>query len=265
MFYLTPLKKPKGDGLVWNNQQWAIVRCREDEFDRVLSQCTDVELSKYYQPNEPTNQCPTVASDGSPNYKAVSSPAYSSPVHSAISIHFILNSDSELHPVKENAVPKHAAKNTTWAVSICIHSHSTLSAVVYSNISRNIDHNSTFSANHKSLGFARHLTVRWRGYNILASSVDRKQAEPLTVEEKNSLWSQGLLGESSPQTLTNTLLFLCGMHFTLESGQEYQSLQVTHVELVEPSEGSIYLICVHREFAKTMQVEFHTGRCNRNK
>ena len=99
----------------------------------------------------------------------------------------------------------------------------------------------------------------------MASSVDRKQAEPLTVEEKNSLWSQGLLGESSPQTLINTLLFLCGMHFTLESGQEYQSLQVTHIELVEPSDGSPYLIYVHREFAKTMQVEFHTGRCNRNK
>ena len=84
----------------------------------------------------------------------------------------------------------------------------------------------------------------------MASSVDRKQAEPLTVEEKNSLWAQGLLGDSSPQTLINTLRFSCGMHFTLESGQEHQSLQVTHIELVEPSDVSPYLIYVHREFSK---------------
>ena len=55
---------------------------QQDEFDYILSQCTDAELSVYYQPNEPTNQRSTVAGEASSNYKAASSPAYSSPSHS---------------------------------------------------------------------------------------------------------------------------------------------------------------------------------------
>ena len=75
----------------------------------------------------------------------------------------------------------------------------------------------------------------------LGMGVDQKQAEPLTVEE-NSLWEQGLLGDSSPQTVVDTLLFLCGRHFALRSGQEHRSLQVMQIELVEPSDASPYLI-----------------------
>ena len=93
---------------------------QQDEFDYTLSQCTDAELSECYQPNELSNQRSTVASEASSNYKAASSPAYSSPSHSACatSSRFVLKSDSDLQAVKENAVPKNTAKNTTWAVSI---------------------------------------------------------------------------------------------------------------------------------------------------
>ena len=54
-----------------------------DEFDYILSQCTDAELSDYYQPNEPSNQRSTVAGEASSNYKAAFSLVYSSPSHSA--------------------------------------------------------------------------------------------------------------------------------------------------------------------------------------
>ena len=95
---------------------------QEDEFVyvHVPSKCTDAELSKHYQPNEPSNQWPTVASLSSANYKSASSPAYSSPTHSACATSscFILKSDSELHAMKENGVPKNTVKNITWAVSI---------------------------------------------------------------------------------------------------------------------------------------------------
>lgn len=60
-----------------------------------------------------------------------------------------------------------------------------------------------------------------------------KQAEPLSVEEENSLWEQGLLGAHSPQTLLDAMLFLCGMNFALRSGQEHRSLQLTQFQQVE--------------------------------
>ena len=36
----------------------------------------------------------------------------------------------------------------------------------------------------------------------------KRQAEPITVEEENKLWEKGVLGESDPQTLLDTVLFL---------------------------------------------------------
>ena len=266
---------------------------QQDEFDYTLSQCTDAELSECYQPNELSNQRSTVASEASSNYKAASSPAYSSPSHSACatSSRFILKSDSDLQAVKENAVPKNTAKNTTWAVSIwkqwSTHRQKSYPGVysewpvhlyladentldywlskfviearnqkgqpyppntLYSvccGLQRYIKEHrpqlNIFSQPHFA-GFRKTLDSEMKRLRSLGMGVNRKQAEPLTVEEENSLWEQGLLGDSSPQTLIDTLLFLCGMHFALRSGQEHRMLQVTQIELVEPSDASPYLI-----------------------
>ena len=85
-------------------------------------------------------------------------------------------------------------------------------------------------------GFRKTLDSEMKRLRSLGMDVDWKQAEPLTVEEENSLWEQGLLGDtcSSSQTLVDTLLFLCGMHFAYRSGQEHRSLQVMQIEVVEP-------------------------------
>ena len=48
-----------------------------------------------------------------------------------------------------------------------------------------------------------------------------KTAEPISVSEEECLWSMGLLGDSSPQILLDTMVFLCGMYFVLRSGQEH--------------------------------------------
>ena len=50
-----------------------------------------------------------------------------------------------------------SSKQETRRDSFTLPTHSTLSTVVYSDISRNTDYNLTFSANHNSLGFARHM------------------------------------------------------------------------------------------------------------
>ena len=47
--------------------------------------------------------------------------------------------------------------------------------------------------------------------------VHTKQAELITPDEEELLWSKNLLGAHSPRTLLDTLLYLCGMYFALRS------------------------------------------------
>ena len=39
--------------------------------------------------------------------------------------------------------------------------------------------------------------------------VQRKQAEPFSIEEENKLWSDSLLGADSPQILLDTMVLIC--------------------------------------------------------
>ena len=56
------------------------------------------------------------------------------------------------------------------------------------------------------------------------------------------LRERGVLGKGNPQALLDTMLFLCGIHFALHSGEEHRSLQLVQFELVIPEEGCARLI-----------------------
>lgn len=57
--------------------------------------------------------------------------------------------------------------------------------------------------------------------------VNRKQAEPILLEEKEQLWKMGVLGAHTPQSLLNTMVYMCGLYFALCSGQEHRNLQLS--------------------------------------
>lgn len=53
----------------------------------------------------------------------------------------------------------------------------------------------------------------------------KRKAEPLTEAEEELLWSKDLLGDSSPQSLTDTMVVMNGLYFALRSGDEHRQLR----------------------------------------
>ena len=59
-----------------------------------------------------------------------------------------------------------------------------------------------------------------------------------TVKQKASsdeeqMWQRGLHGSNNLQTLIDTMIFMCGLYFALQSGKEYRSLHMDQIQLIE--------------------------------
>ena len=71
-----------------------------------------------------------------------------------------------------------------------------------------------------------------------------KQAEIITEEEEELLWKKGLLGESTPQSLLDTMVYCCGLFFALRCGNEHRRLRHTpcQIQVVERPGERPYLL-----------------------
>ena len=71
----------------------------------------------------------------------------------------------------------------------------------------------------------------------------KRQAEPISFEEEEHLWTSGQLGTHNPQALLDALFYLVGVCFGLRGGQEHRQLHWSppHISLVEPSGERKYL------------------------
>ena len=69
------------------------------------------------------------------------------------------------------------------------------------------------------------------------------QAEAITIEEGEHLWEKGLLGDSNPSTLLNSMIFYNGLYFALQSGKEHRQLRLypCQIEVIEKEGERSYL------------------------
>ena len=84
--------------------------------------------------------------------------------------------------------------------------------------------------------FQDSLDARMKNLTRSGLGITVKQAKPILEDEEDILWSKGLLGDSDPKTLVNTLVFLFGKYFSLRSGEEHRSLSFAQLEVVKGDE-----------------------------
>lgn len=64
----------------------------------------------------------------------------------------------------------------------------------------------------------------------------KKQGEIITLEEEEQLWDEGVLGDSNPQQLLDTTVYLIGIHFALRGGSEHWGLRAENSQIVKGKE-----------------------------
>ena len=69
-----------------------------------------------------------------------------------------------------------------------------------------------------------------------------KRSDVILEEEEELLWSKGLLGSHSPDTLRDTIIFMCGLYFSLRGGSELRNLKPQHITVNTSSSGETYLL-----------------------
>lgn len=62
-------------------------------------------------------------------------------------------------------------------------------------------------------------------------NIPNNQVDIITEAQENDLWEKNILGDDTPEKLSDTLLYLVGTNFALRGGQEHADLTLDNFEL----------------------------------
>ena len=73
---------------------------------------------------------------------------------------------------------------------------------------------------------------------------NHRKAEPITFGEEEILWQKCILGDHTPQSLLNTIVYMNGLYFALRGGTEHRNLRhkPSQIQLVEKFGERPYLM-----------------------
>ena len=92
---------------------------------------------------------------------------------------------------------------------------------------RDINFLEQFTFNH----FRFVLDGELKRLNATGNYVHKKKACVITVEMEEILWEKGLLGDSSPQVLSDTMVYLIGLFLPCEAVKNTDVYAITHLSL----------------------------------
>ena len=106
------------------------------------------------------------------------------------------------------------------------------------------------------------LDAELKWLNATGNYVEKKKANVITIEMEEVLWENGLLGDHTPEVLSNTLVYMIGFCFTLRSGEEHRRLHhnPSQIKLVNRPGCSPYLH-YKEDISKTNQAGLHNRKC----
>ena len=81
-----------------------------------------------------------------------------------------------------------------------------------------------------------------------------RQAQIITEEMENTLWSKNILGSDTPKKLLNTLVYMFGLHFALRAAQEHRNLRFNNSQITECVDGDgVYYLEYVEDVSKSNQ------------
>ena len=100
-----------------------------------------------------------------------------------------------------------------------------------------------FFANKDFTSFKSSLDAEMKRLQSQGLGSKKRQAEELTCEDEEKLWETGLLGDRTPHTLLDTMVFCNGLYFALRSGREHRQLRLRpcQIEIIQHENEQPYL------------------------
>ena len=81
--------------------------------------------------------------------------------------------------------------------------------------------------------------------NATGEYINKKQAQPIMVEQESHLWDLGLLGDHNPQTLLNTIVFQVGLFLGVGMNVDVQDIFPRRSSFMSLQE-TVHTWCIER-------------------
>jgi len=97
--------------------------------------------------------------------------------------------------------------------------------------------------------------------NRAGMSLNKKQAEVISKDMEDIMWTTGVLGDRNPKQLVDTLLYVLGLHVALRGRDEHRRLRHQPAQItVKTGDDGRKFLEYREDVSKTHSGGLHSGR-----